>query len=150
MTNTRSNEPRRPVQRRPRRAEYDLRHARSGLSQPLPRLTVLPNQFTDYLITITIPEYSSVCPRSGLPDTGTITIEYEPGAWIAELKALKYYVLGYRNLGIFYENAVNRIAHDFIRAVKPRRAIIRGDFRPRGGINTSVIVRHRCRGNTLH
>lgn len=143
MTNTRS------TRRCPARTNIEADHARAGLSEPLPPLTVLPNRFRRYVITISIPEYSSVCPRSGLPDTGTITIEYEPGRWIVELKALKYYILAYRNLGIFYENAVNRIARDFLRAVRPRRAIIRGEFNPRGGISTKVVVRHRCRGATL-
>ncbi len=121
--------------------DYTKKHALSGLKAKLPALEVLPNQFKNYKITIIIPEYSSVCPRTGLPDTGTITIEYEPNKYFVELKSLKMYILAYRNLGIFYENAVNRIFQDFVRAVKPRWAIIRGDFNPRGGIKTVIEVK---------
>ena len=123
--------------------KFTLQHALSGLKTRLPRLEVLPNNFKSYTITITIPEYSSVCPKTGLPDTGTITIEYEPGRHFVELKSLKLYILAYRNLGIFYENAVNRIYDDFVKAVKPRWVIIRGIFNPRGGISTTVEKRFR-------
>ncbi len=116
-------------------------YSKAGLKEKLPALEVLKNQFKNYKITIIIPEYSSVCPKTGLPDTGTITIEYEPNKFFVELKSLKMYILAYRNLGIFYENAVNRIFRDFVKAVKPRWAIVRGEFNPRGGIKTIVEVR---------
>lgn len=122
-------------------AGYAKKHAIAGLKIKLPALEILPNQFKNYKITIIIPEYSSVCPKTGLPDTGTITIEYEPNKYFVELKSLKMYILAYRNLGIFYENAVNRIFHDFVKTVKPRWAIVRGEFNPRGGIRTIVEVR---------
>ncbi len=122
-------------------ADYTQKHAVAGLKTKLPEMEVLPNQFKNYKITIVIPEYSSVCPKTGLPDTGTITIEYEPNKYFVELKSLKMYILAYRNLGIFYENAVNRIFQDFVRAVKPRWAIVRGEFNPRGGIKTVVEVK---------
>jgi 7-cyano-7-deazaguanine reductase len=117
---------------------YTKNHSKNGLSARLPKLEVLTNNFRGYAITIVIPEYSSVCPKSGLPDTGTVTIKYEPNRYFVELKSLKFYILGYRNLGIFYENAVNRILKDFVRAVKPRWAVIRGEFNPRGGMTTTV------------
>lgn len=120
---------------------YTKKHATAGLKARLPKLDVLPNQFKNYKITIVIPEYSSVCPKTGLPDTGTITIEYEPNKYFVELKSLKMYILAYRNLGIFYENAVNRIFQDFIKATRPRWAIVRGEFNPRGGIKTIVEVK---------
>ena len=123
-------------------AGYTKKHARAGLKEKLPRLEVIENQFKGYRISIVIPEYSSLCPRTGMPDVGKITIEYEPDAYFVELKSLKYYILGYRNLGIFYENAVNRILKDFVKAVRPRWARIVGEFRPRGGINTVVETRH--------
>jgi 7-cyano-7-deazaguanine reductase len=123
-------------------AGYTEKHARAGLKEKLPRLDVIANQFKGYKISVIIPEYSSLCPRTGMPDVGTITIEYEPDAYFVELKSLKYYILGYRNLGIFYENAVNRILRDFVKAVKPRWVRVRGEFRPRGGINTVVEARH--------
>jgi len=118
--------------------KYTRKHAASGLREKLPELEVLPNQFTGYAITIVIPEYTSVCPRTGLPDSGTITIEYEPKKYFVELKSLKLYILAYRNLGIFYENAVNRILKDFVEAVKPCWARVRGEFTPRGGINSII------------
>jgi 7-cyano-7-deazaguanine reductase len=131
--------------RRPSVPAYSRKHALAGLDAKLPRLDVLPGQFRDYAITITIPEYSSVCPRTGLPDTGTITIAYEPDRYFVELKSLKLYILAYRNLGIFYENAVNRIFHDFVKTVKPRRARVCGEFNPRGGIATTVEKQLRRR-----
>jgi 7-cyano-7-deazaguanine reductase len=125
-------------------AKYTTAHARSGLKEKLPRLEVLPSHFKKYRISISVPEYSSVCPRTGLPDTGTITIEYEPNKTFVELKSLKLYLLAYRDLGIFYENAVNRIFHDFVKAVRPRWAVVRGEFNPRGGIKTTIEVKYRC------
>ena len=119
-------------------ALYTKKHALAGLREKLPALEVLPNKFKGYKITIIIPEYASLCPRTGLPDVGTITIEYEPDASFVELKSLKLYILGYRNLGIFYENAVNRILKDFVRSVKPRWAAVRGEFNPRGGMRSIV------------
>ncbi len=119
-------------------SKYTKKHAVSGLKKKLPQLDILPNQFKSYKITIVIPEYTSLCPRTGLPDAGTITIEYEPKKSFVELKSLKMYILAYRNLGIFYENAVNRILKDFVKAVKPRWAVVRGEFNPRGGIKSIV------------
>ncbi len=124
---------------------HSRRHALAGLDTKLPRLEVLPSQYRDYTITITIPEYSSVCPRTGLPDTGTVTIEYGPDRNFVELKSLKLYILAYRNLGIFYENAVNRIFYDFVKAVKPRWVRVCGEFNPRGGIATTVEKQLRRR-----
>lgn len=119
-------------------ARYTKKHARAGLKETLPKLETLPNQFKGYTITIVVPEYTSMCPRTHLPDAGTITIEYEPQKYFVELKSLKYYIVAYRNLGIFYENAVNRILKDFVKAVEPRWAIVRGEFNPRGGIKSIV------------
>ena len=118
--------------------QYTKKHAMAGLKEKLPKLEILPNQFKKYKITIVIPEYTSLCPRTSLPDTGTITIEYEPDRYFVELKSLKYYILAYRNLKIFYENAVNRILKDFVVVVKPRWATVRGEFNPRGGIKSII------------
>jgi 7-cyano-7-deazaguanine reductase len=120
--------------------KYTHAHSRAGLKKKLPRLEVLPNQFEGYTIIISIPEYTSLCPRTGLPDAGTITIEYEPDRYFIELKSLKLYIHAYRNLGIFYENAVNRIARDFMKAVKPHWLRVQGDFNPRGGITSTIKV----------
>ncbi len=118
--------------------EYTKEHARSGIDAPLPKIECFENQFKNYEITISIPEFTSVCPRTGLPDFGTITIQYVPDKWCVELKSLKMYILGYRNLGIFYENAVNRILRDFVKACKPIRAVVRGEFNVRGGMKSTV------------
>lgn len=117
---------------------YTSEHARAGIRAPLPKLEVWPNQFPGYSITTTFPEYSSVCPKTGMPDYGKLIIEYEPRSSCIELKSLKLYLLAYRNLGIFYENAVNRILTDIVAAVKPAWCTVRGEFTPRGGLNTTV------------
>ena len=90
----------------------------------------------DIEITIRHPEYTSVCPMTGLPDTGTITIVYVPGETIVELKSLKYYLLQYRNVGIFYENVVNRILDDLAGRLAPKKMIVTGEFTARGGITS--------------
>jgi 7-cyano-7-deazaguanine reductase len=87
-----------------------------------------------------------MCPKTGLPDYGTITIEYEPRRHCLELKALKHYLLAYRNLGIFYENAVNRILRDIVAAAKPVWCTVKGEFTPRGGLTTTVEARWPPRG----
>jgi 7-cyano-7-deazaguanine reductase len=119
-------------------SEYTDHHAKAGIDTPLPNLECFKNQFRNYEITISIPEYTSICPRSGLPDFGTITIRYIPDQWCVELKSLKMYILAYRALGIFYENAVNRILRDFVKASKPVRAVVTGEFNVRGGMKSVV------------
>lgn len=119
-------------------AEYTKEHARSGIDTQLPKIECFENQFKNYEITISIPEFTSVCPRTGLPDFGTITIRYVPNQWCVELKSLKMYILAYRNLGIFYENAVNRILRDFVKASKPIRATVTGEFNVRGGMKSII------------
>jgi 7-cyano-7-deazaguanine reductase len=120
---------------------YTSQHARAGIAAALPRLEVWPNQFVGYHIRTTFPEYTSVCPKTGLPDYGKITIDYQPRKWCLELKALKLYLLAYRNLGIFYENAVNRILRDIVAAARPVCCTVRGEFSPRGGLTTTVEAR---------
>lgn len=119
-------------------AEYTQNHARSGIDTSLPKIECFENQFKNYEITIAIPEFTSICPRTGLPDFGAITIRYIPNRWCVELKSLKMYVLAYRNLGIFYENAVNRILRDFVKASKPIRAVVTGEFNVRGGMRSII------------
>jgi 7-cyano-7-deazaguanine reductase len=110
---------------------------------------VFPNQYPErrYTIEIESPEFTAVCPKTGLPDFGTIIIRYIPDKSCLELKAFKYYLLDYRNVGIFYENAVNRILTDVVQACDPHWIEVRGDFRPRGGINTTVTVIHEKTGS---
>jgi len=117
---------------------YGAKEAKAGLQARLPALATFPNEFRGYEITIEVPEFTSVCPKTGLPDFGTITIRYTPRASCLELKSLKEYILAYRNLGIFYENAVNRILGDIVSACRPVRAVVKGEFNPRGGIRTVV------------
>lgn len=94
----------------------------------------------DIRIEIRQPEFTSVCPMTGLPDFGTILIRYQPDERIVELKSLKFYLLQYRNVGIFYEHVVNRILDDLVAVVRPKRMEITGDFTPRGGISTVVTA----------
>ncbi len=126
----------------PKRREYTAEHARGGIRAELPEIETWPNQYPGYEITITIPEYTSICPRTGLPDFGTITIHYLPNKFCLELKSLKYYILAYRNLGIFYENAVNRILDDVARASRPKWVVVKGEFTTRGGMRTMVEARY--------
>jgi len=121
--------------------DYTGQHARAGIDAKLPKLETWPNHFPGYVITTTFPEYTSVCPKTGLPDCGTISITYMPKKKCLELKALKMYLLGYRNLGIFYENAVNRILRDIVQATQPEWCVVRGEFTPRGGLTTTVRAR---------
>ena len=112
--------------------------AKKGLDVKLPDIECFENQFRKYKITIIIPEYTSVCPKTGQPDFGTITIEYEPDKYVIELKSLKIYIQAYRNVGIFYENAVNKILNDIVKAAKPIWVKVKGEFNPRGGIKSIV------------
>lgn len=92
----------------------------------------------DVDIVIRQPEFTSVCPMTGLPDFGRITIKYTPDRKIVELKSLKYYLMQYRNVGIYYEHVVNRILEDLVAALKPKSMEVTGDFTSRGGIDTTV------------
>lgn len=120
---------------------YSADHARAGIRAELPRLETWPNQYPAYEITTRFPEYSSVCPKTGMPDYGVISIQYLPKKRCLELKSLKLYLLAYRNLGIFYENAVNRILEDIVKAAQPAWCVVRGEFTPRGGLTTTVEAR---------
>tara|TARA_B100000965_G_scaffold33310_1_gene24629 strand:+ start:66 stop:422 length:357 start_codon:yes stop_codon:yes gene_type:complete len=103
-------------------------------------LEIVPNEYgnRDYTIEVSVPEFNCVCPRTGLPDFGTINITYVPDQSIVELKSLKLYMVKFRNIGIFHEHVTNRILDDFTKACKPKKIEITGDFNPRGGIKTIV------------
>ncbi len=123
-------------------ARYTDRHAASGVRDALPKLETWPSQYpSDYEIVITIPEFTSICPKTGLPDFATLTVTYVPDRRCVELKSLKEYVNAYRSLGIFNENVVNRVLGDLVRALQPRWMAVRGAFTPRGGIQTTVEAR---------
>ncbi len=109
----------------------------------MPALETWASPFAeDYNVTITIPEFTSICPKTGLPDFATLVVDYVPGSACVELKSLKEYLLAYRNLGIFNENVVNRVLRDLVAALSPRRMSVRGVFTPRGGIQTTVEARY--------
>ena len=112
-----------------------------------PTLETFPNPRPgrNYEIAVDCPEFTSVCPKTGLPDFGTIRITYVPGDHCIELKALKYYLLDYRNQGIFYEAATNKILDDLVQACHPRRMTVTGAFTARGGITTTVVATHPSR-----
>ena len=119
-------------------AEYTEQHARSGIHAALPDIECWPNQFPGYDITISMPEFTSICPKTGLPDFGVITIRYRPDRLCLELKSLKGYFQAYRNLGIFYENAVNCILRDVVKACQPISAKVAGEFNTRGGMRSVI------------
>jgi 7-cyano-7-deazaguanine reductase len=123
-----------------RRREYTEEHARAGLQADLPEIECWENQYRDYEIVITNPEFTSVCPRTGLPDHGTLTLTYTPDKLCLELKSFKLYLLAFRNLGIFQENVVNRVLRDVVKACKPVQAAVIGDFTPRGGIHSRITA----------
>ena len=105
-----------------------------------------PRPDREFEIAISCPEFTSVCPITGHPDFGEIRITYVPGDRCIELKALKYYMFGFRNRGIFYEAVTNQILDDLVAACQPRRMTVVGDFTVRGGIKTVVTARYPAQG----
>jgi 7-cyano-7-deazaguanine reductase len=124
---------------------YTDEHARGGLDAALPEIETWPNQFRDYEIEIILPEFSSVCPKTGLPDFGKLVLRYVPDKLCLELKSYKMYLLEYRNLGIFQENVVNRVLRDVVAATRPVSATAIGDFTPRGGLSTLITASYSRR-----
>jgi len=120
---------------------YTDEHAKAGLDFPFPSIETWKNQFPGYEILIDDPEFTSVCPKTSLPDFGIITLRYMPRELCLELKSYKEYLFAYRNLGIFQENVVNQVLEDVVKACDPIWAVVKGDFRPRGGISTTVEAR---------
>jgi len=125
----------------PNRQRYTAEHAEAGLDAKFPEIETWPNQFPGYEIVVDDPEFTSVCPKTGLPDFGVLTIRYMPDQHCLELRSLKEYLQSYRNLGIFQENVVNRVLEDVVRWTRPIWAEVKGEFRPRGGISTVVTAR---------
>jgi len=122
-------------------ARYTPQHAKAGLNGRFPEIETWPNQFPGYEIVIDDPEFTSVCPKTGLPDFGVLIIRYMPHQRCLELKSLKQYLQSYRNLGIFQENIVNRVLEDVVRWAHPVWAEVKGEFRARGGISTTIVAR---------
>ncbi|HSR05823.1 MAG TPA: preQ(1) synthase [Bryobacteraceae bacterium] len=124
--------------------QYTDQHAAAGVDAKLPEIEVWPNQYaTGYEIEIEMPEFTSICPKTGLPDHGTLVLRYIPNKFCLELKSLKMYTLAYRNLGIFQENVVNRMLADIVKYAKPVSATLTGDFLPRGGVHTKVTATYK-------
>lgn len=121
---------------------YTEEHARMGLEIDYPAIECWPNQFPRYEVTIDFQEFTSICPKTSLPDFGKIIIQYMPDVWCAELKSLKLYLNAYRNVGIFQENALNRILRDFVQAVQPLWVVVKGEFNARGGMGTTMEAKY--------
>lgn len=128
-----------------RNRQYTDEHAEAGVQAPLPEIETWPNQYGEYEIEIAMPEFTSVCPKTGLPDHGTLRLIYTPLGHCLELKSLKMYTLAYRNLGIFQENIVNRVLADVVKAADPVQATVIGDFAARGGLSTRVTATYKRR-----
>ncbi|OIO81089.1 MAG: NADPH-dependent 7-cyano-7-deazaguanine reductase QueF [Candidatus Omnitrophica bacterium CG12_big_fil_rev_8_21_14_0_65_43_15] len=109
-----------------------------------PKIDVWVNKYPDkeYTITLDLPEFTCICPKTGLPDFANIKIEYSPDKYCIELKSFKLYTIFYRNIGIFHEHVINKILDDFVNICKPRRVKITGVFNPRGGITTTVSAEY--------
>jgi len=110
-----------------------------------PEIEVWQNQYSDkiYTIALDIPEFTCICPKTGLPDFAVIKIEYSPGKYCIELKSFKMYTIFYRDVGIFHEHLINKMLEDFVKAARPRWVRIRGEFNTRGGIQTTVSREYR-------
>jgi 7-cyano-7-deazaguanine reductase len=112
-----------------------------------PKIEVWQNQYADkvYAINLDIPEFTCICPKTGLPDFAVIQIEYSPNKFCVELKSFKLYIISFRNVGIFHEHLINKILEDFVNAVKPRWVKIAGTFNSRGGITTTVSAEYKTK-----
>ena len=112
-----------------------------------PEIEVWENQYSDkeYTITLENPEFTCVCPKTGLPDFANITIQYKPAKFCVELKSFKMYLLFYRDIGVFHEHVTNRILEDFVKSCKPKWAYINSEFNTRGGIYTAVSAEYKRR-----
>jgi 7-cyano-7-deazaguanine reductase len=122
-------------------------------SQPSKALEVVPNPHPerDYEVSLEIPEFTCLCPRTGQPDFATIRVRYVPDRLLLELKAIKLYIWSYRNEGAFHEDVTNRVLDDLVEAVGPKRMTVRTDWLVRGGIHTVVEASYDCadgRGRT--
>ena len=116
----------------------------------LPEIETWENQYPDrdYRIRIEVPEFTCICPKTGLPDFAALTLEYIPDRLCVELKSLKLYIHAFREVGIFHEHVTNRVLDDFVKAVRPRSAEVTGVFNARGGIATTVSVKYPQAGGS--
>lgn len=114
-------------------------------SLKMPKIDTFRNMYADkdYWVELGVPEFTCICPKTGQPDFATLKIRYQPDKYCIELKSFKYYINGYRSLGIFHEHVANRILDDFVHSCKPRAVNIVGEFNPRGGIKTTVCAEYK-------
>ena len=114
----------------------------------MPEIEVWQNQYADrdYIVDLTIPEFTCICPKTSLPDFALIKVSYKPAKVCLELKSLKMYLIKYRNLGIFHEHLVNKLLDDFVKASKPRWMKVEVIMNPRGGIGTTVTAEYPKKG----
>jgi len=112
-----------------------------------PQIEVWQNQYADkvYTINLDVPEFTCICPKTGLPDFAVIGIEYSPAKFCVELKSFKMYTIFFRNVGIFHEHLINKMLEDFVNSVKPRWVKITGRFNPRGGITTTISAEYKTK-----
>jgi len=105
-----------------------------------PKLEIFKNIYADksFVVNFEIPEFTCICPKTGLPDFATFYVSYSPDKWCLELKSFKLYLVSFRNIGIFHENVLNKVMDDLIKALKPKSLELKGVFNPRGGIATTV------------
>ena len=110
------------------------------------QLETFPNQYPqrDYTVSIVCPEFTTVCPKTGQPDFGTITYTYVPDQSVVELKSLKLYLQRFRHVGVFYETVINQLLDDFVKACQPRRLTVVGAFTPRGGITSTITCAYEA------
>jgi 7-cyano-7-deazaguanine reductase len=121
------------------------KHQKKSFGSQLPELEVVDNHYSDrdYIVRFEIPEFNCVCPKTGLPDFATLTIEYVPAKKLVELKSLKLYINAYRNLGVFHEHVANKVLDDLVAATTPKKMRLTADFNVRGGIHTVVTSNYR-------
>ncbi len=121
---------------------YTPEHAQKWHDRP--EIEAWPNQFSDrdYTISIKIPEFTCLCPKTGQPDFATIYIDYDPDELCMELKSLKLYMQSYRDQGVFHENVANLIRDDVIKSCNPRKLTVRAEFNVRGGVYAEVVTKY--------
>jgi 7-cyano-7-deazaguanine reductase len=122
---------------------YSKAHAAAGVDARLPGIECWENIHPGYAVELVFPEFTSVCPKTGLPDFGTLTLRYGPDKLCLETKSLKLYLTAYRNLGIFTENVVNRVLKDVVRHARPKWAAVEGVFAARGGLTARITARYK-------
>lgn len=129
-----------------RKSSYeDLQSGIRSLKTPL--IEVWENKYPDrdYTVKLDMPEFTCICPKTGLPDFAIIKLDYKPGKWCLELKSFKLYLVSFRNVGIFHEHLVNKILDDVVKACQPRWAKLEVVMNPRGGIATNVEAEYRAK-----